>query len=76
MTADPLDDYDFTPEGMVTCDRCDGAGFIEYGDDVISEEIYCPVCHGEGLITTARWEKRRKAHQELMKAIWRDKAPE
>lgn len=70
----PQDDYDETPEGMVVCDFCDGHGCYEEGDDCITEEVGCPVCHGEGLITEARWERRRQQHAALMKAVWGDKA--
>lgn len=70
MPSDDPYDYDPIPDGMVVCDRCDGRGDIEIGDDCITEEVGCPVCYGEGLITKALWERREERRRELMKAIW------
>lgn len=76
--ADRYDDFydDEIPEGMVVCDRCNGDGTIDCmccGDFCCcgaNDELDCPVCHGEQYITKARWEKRRDAHHEMMKALW------
>lgn len=75
------DDYgDEIPEGMVVCDRCNGDGTTNCyccGDFCCcgaNDELPCGVCHGEGYITEARWEKRRAALREMMKAFWGDKA--
>lgn len=74
------------PEGMVICDRCNGEGEVDCrcgGDFCLcgaASELTCPVCHGEEWITKERWEKRAKAHREIMEALWgkpkSDPAPE
>lgn len=64
------------PDGMVVCDKCNGDGTIDCmccGDFCCcgaNDELPCPVCHGEQYITVARWEKRAKAHREIMEALW------
>lgn len=66
------DDFydDEIPAGMVICDRCNGDGTINCYCCGANDELPCGVCHGEGYITEARWEKRRAAHREMMKALW------
>ena len=51
MMTDRWEMYGDWPEDAVVCDRCDGDGWIMWGDDVIEEEATCPVCFGEGWIT-------------------------
>ena len=64
------------PEGAVVCDRCNGEGEVDCrcGGDFCccgaNDELTCPVCHGEEYITKERWEKRAKAHREIMEALW------
>lgn len=79
MTGDHDDFYDDEiPEGMVICDKCNGDGTIDCmccGDFCCcgaNDELDCPVCHGEQYITKERWERRAKAHREIMKALWGD----
>lgn len=69
------DEYEPLPEGYVICDWCHGDGFIEWGDDCISEKVDCSACYGEGLITEARHEKRQEGYREL-KAVWSKYQPE
>ena len=34
-----------------TCPTCEGKGkIIDYRDDMYESEIYCPMCHGDGVI--------------------------
>lgn len=73
------DDYgEPIPDGMVICDRCNGDGWVDCycgGDQCYcgAGEIDCGVCHGEGVITKERWEKRAAALREMMKALWGDR---
>ena len=68
------DDEDL-PIGMVVCDRCAGAGVVDCrcaGEFCVcgAEEIHCPVCMEEGVITADLATRRAENFHQMMKAIW------
>ena len=75
MTRIRMEDDEYFPEdmddGMVWCDRCQGAGIVsrDWGTFGGPDERDCPVCYGEGQITKEHAEKRGATHEEMREIL-------
>ena len=53
----------------MTCPKCHGqrAFSIPNHDRTEWHEMYCPLCDGEGVIETEKWERIKKAREKCKK---------
>lgn len=79
--SDHEHDFDYDDDQSVTCPRCSGGGSVDChcGGDLCVCENYgerdCPTCHGEGAVSTERYDQYRQSEREAheaMRRIWEE----